>query len=64
MESMIKVGPDAAKIATALPAMTKAIMAILNSGAGDDVKKSALEALRTAYRIENVTISGCTFTGK
>ena len=34
-------------------------LAILNSSAGDVVKEHAFHALKNAYQIQNVSISGC-----
>ena len=39
--------------------LTKSILKILDSNAGDVVKQKALETLTTVFEVKNVTVSGC-----
>jgi hypothetical protein len=64
MKTMIHVGNDVEKIKEALPTITKSIIEILNSSAGDDVKKKALEIVSLNVEVKNVTVSNCNFTVK
>lgn len=61
MDSMLHIGADVSKIKAALPEMTKAILAILATTAGDEVKKHALASLSSAYKVENVSVMNCNF---
>jgi phage baseplate assembly protein W len=61
---MIQIGSDPAKLKAAMPDITKAILAILNTTAGDEVKKAALSALAQQFTVQNVSLSDCHFKGK
>jgi hypothetical protein len=62
MKSMLHIGADAEKLKAALPEITKSIIAIIGSPAGDDVKKAAISALSGAFTVQNINISGCDFS--
>lgn len=62
MKSLLHIGHDAEKIKEALPAITKSIMEVLNSSAGDDVKKKALDIIGLNTEVKDVNVSGCVFT--
>jgi hypothetical protein len=64
MKSMIHIGVDAEQTKKALPDITKSILQILGSGAGDNVKTKALEVLSGTFKVENVAITNCTLTAK
>lgn len=57
MKSAIHIGTDAEKLSKALPDITKNIINILNTTAGDDVKKCAIEALTKAFSVNNINLS-------
>ena len=59
---MLHIGADVGKMKAALPEITKALVAILNTSAGDSVKVAAIGALSKAFSVEHVTISDCSFT--
>jgi len=61
MDSMIHIGTDVKKT---LPDLTKSILQILGTNAGDDVKKTALNVLVQAFEVKNTTISNCFFENK
>ena len=61
--SVIHVGADVEQCNKVLPTLTESILKILNTAAGDEVKKKALDMLTGAYEVKNVTIQNCTFTG-
>lgn len=63
MKTAIHIGPDGAKLKAALPEITKAILAVLNSPAGDDVKKAAISALQSSFTVQNTSIMNCNFSG-
>jgi hypothetical protein len=63
MKSLLHVGADAEKSSAALPAITSALVTILSTPAGDDVKKAAIHALSRAFSVEDVSIMNCNFTG-
>lgn len=60
---MLHVGADASKLKAALPDITKSLLQILASPAGDDVKRAAISALSSAFEVHNVSVTGCTFQG-
>ena len=62
MKSMIHVGADV-ETRKVLPDITKAILQILASGAGDEVKKKALEMLSKVFEVNNTSIMNCNFAG-
>jgi len=43
-------------------AMQKAIIAIINTSAGDSVKIEAVKALSSAFQVNNTVVSGCSFS--
>lgn len=59
MKSMIHIGADAESVKKTLPDITKALLQILSSGAGDEVKKKAIEALSLTFQVQNISINGC-----
>lgn len=61
---LLHIGHDVSKLKATLPDVTRAIIAILNTSAGDEVKKAALGALSQQFTIQNVSISSCNFQGK
>ena len=61
MKNMMHIGNDVEKIKEALPEITKALMEILNSSAGDEVKKKAMDIIGMNVEIKNVTITNCAF---
>ena len=58
MESMIHIGADVKK--GSVKKVNKMILAILNTSAGDDVKRTALGVIGKLWNVRNVTIEGCT----
>jgi hypothetical protein len=64
MKNLLHIGADAEKVKGRLPEITKALLALMATSAGDDVKKAAIDALTKAYAVENVSVNNCTFTGK
>lgn len=61
---LLQIGSDPAKLKAALPEITKAIIAILNTNAGDEVKRAALTALSQQFTVQNVSLTSCTFEAK
>jgi hypothetical protein len=61
-DSMIHIGAKVSDLKGSLPAVTAAILKILESAAGDDVKKAAIAALSAQFKVENVSIMNSTFT--
>ena len=60
MKSSIQIGADHVTIAAA----QKAIVAILSAPHADEqTKRDALQALGAVCKVQNVSISGCTFYG-
>lgn len=63
MKSMIHVGPDSEETKETISSFAKHIapfiLRILNSPAGDDVKKKALDILTSPAAPQNITISNC-----
>lgn len=62
MKSMLHIGADAEKLKAALPEITKSIMSIIGSAAGDEVKKAAISALSGAFTVQNVSVMNCDFS--
>ena len=57
-DCMIRVGgQDKGTVAS----IRDALLAILNTTAGDSVKQTAMATLGQAAKVENITISGCNF---
>jgi len=61
MKSLLHIGADVEKT---LPGVTKSIIQILETSGGDMVKCKALEVLGTMFKVENVMVQYCTFTGE
>lgn len=61
MKSLVHIGADVEQVKKVLPNLTIAIMKILNSSAGDDVKKKALDSLTGAYEVKNNHLENCSF---
>lgn len=57
LKSVIHVGADVGELKAALPEVTKSVMAVIGSAAGDDVKKAALAALEKTFAVQNVTLT-------
>ena len=64
MKSLIHIGADVEQQKAVLPEITKSILSILATSAGDDVKCEALKTLSGAFEVKNVTVNGCTLTNK
>jgi hypothetical protein len=62
LHSMLQVGGSAT--AETVAVLTDSILQILATNAGDEVKKYAITALSTAFKVENVNISNCNFENK
>jgi len=60
----IHIGADVDQVKKVLPDLTKAILQIINSPGGDDIKKKALEMLAGSYEVKNCTVSNCNFSTK
>ena len=58
----VYVGVDPDKVKKALPDITKSILQILSSPAGDEVKKKALEELSKTFSIDHTTLNNCNIT--
>lgn len=55
----VHIGAIAEETNKALPEITKTIMQIINSSAGDNVKNKALDIIRGTFEVRNVNLSGC-----
>jgi len=62
MKSMIHIGADTEQTKRVLPDITKAMLQILASGAGDNVKLKALEMLSGTFEVKNVSVMNCNLT--
>jgi len=60
----IHIGADVDQTKKVLPDLTKAILQIINSPGGDDVKKKALEMLSGTFEVKNCFITSCNFEVK
>ncbi len=61
LKTLIHVGADAEN-AKSLPALTSALLKILESSAGDEVKKAAIVALKAAFPTGDVTMNNCSLS--
>ncbi len=57
----IHIGADANQTKAVLPEITKSILQILTTPAGDEVKKAALGMLSGTFEVKNCTIQNCNF---
>lgn len=64
MKSSLHIGADAEQTAKTLPEITKALLSILNTPAGDAVKQSAISALTSAFKVEGVSVNNCNFENR
>lgn len=64
MKAGIFVGLDKDAIKATLPALTDSILKVMNTAAGDEVKKTAITALAGSVEVKNVSISNCQISGK
>jgi len=58
----VYVGVDPDKVKKALPDITKSMLQILSSPAGDEVKKKALEELSKSFSVNNSLLNNCNIT--
>ena len=58
LKSLLHVGPDCVDAKKQLPELTKAIVAVLNTAAGDAVKQEAIRALGNMFSVNNTVLSG------
>jgi 6-phosphogluconate dehydrogenase (decarboxylating) len=64
MKTGIHVGTKAKDVRKSLPAITKAIMEVLQSSAGDTVKVKALDVIKDNFGVGQVSISNCNIKEK
>ena len=57
----IHVGANVEQTKKVLPDLTKAMLQIMNSPAGDEVKKKALDMLSGTFEVKNCVITNCNF---
>ncbi len=57
----IHIGADVEQSKKVLPDVTRAILQIMNSPAGDEVKKKALEMLSGTFEVKNCFVTNCNF---
>lgn len=63
-KSAIHIGADVDQTKAVLPELTKSIVQIITTQAGDDVKKKALEILSGSFEVKNCSVSACNFEVK
>jgi hypothetical protein len=63
LKSLLHIGADVDQQKKVLPEITRSILQILNTSAGDVVKCKALEVLSGTFEVKNVTVHSCTFNG-
>lgn len=64
IKSLLHVGVDAESLAKSLPDIAEAMIRLMASPAGDEVKKAAIQALSRSFSVDNVQINGCNFTNQ
>ena len=63
MKSLMHIGADVDQTKKVLPQLTISILKIINTSAGDDVKKKALEMLSGTFEVKQCVVQNCSFVG-